>query len=205
MNSDKRDFNAQVAPIHGDISRQDTVVLAHFVRHATNILEYGVGGSTYVIHDNVNPQAGKIYHLETDPNWIVKVQRGLEMFCQRIHDHEFIDTHTDLSFAETRINAIPQPEFDFIFLDAMKEYRPLAARLLWSKLTIGGVMMFHDSRQQDGRDYMFPFLDEVFNEVSEFLPNYWYSNMAVFKKTIRRDYVNWNHKEAGNNRKVWDY
>lgn len=176
----------------GDLSRQDAVVLSKYASQATRILEFGVGGSTQIICQSVDP-AIEIVSLDTKPTWIEKTRAILAGLGvgNKIHFAAYAGWRG-------RVNG----PFDFIFNDGQASERARFAEDAWAFLRVGGVMIFHDTRRAGEMGLVCGFVRRHYLELSEIFPNVDDSNMTVVRRAPPRRHVNWNIKEK---RQPWEY
>jgi len=189
-------FNAYTCPIRGKLSRADTVVLAMECRKAKTIYEFGIGASTYLIHQNASCDS-KLVHTETEQFWIDEVKTRLpEMLrgCKSTRDWVIDKIEDDHNFdGDDGI-------YDLIFVDGFHAMRPLALRKLWLQLRIGGVMLVHDGRHPREINQVHEFLKDRWLEIESFSPTYNHSNMMRLVKCEVQHLADWTQTEKGNNR-----
>jgi len=188
----------------GDLSLEDTDILAQYAKSSKMILEFGCGGSTQVM---AQCGAQKILSVDTDPKWIMATYQRLTL----------IDDHTPVQFLEytTKFNQ----QFDLIFVDGVNELRREFAIDTWQYLRIGGVMIFHDTRRfQDFQNAAWVaqlYFEEISRmDINSLATNGKSSNMTVLHKKNYEPYVNWNETEdkpqwsygtLDNNHDLWNY
>lgn len=170
----------------GDLSLQDAEVLYTIGQKSSSILEFGCGGSTQIF-SQCNPTT--LYSLETDPLWVDVTSKRLQKV-----------SGSPVTFID-QINKIPDTMFDLIFVDGVDYLRKQFAIDTWSKLQVGGVMIFHDTRRfQDFQNAAWV-AQLYFNEISKIEVNApgsdgKSSNMTILYKKQYEPYVNWNHVEG---------
>ncbi len=211
--------------LYGDISRTDAIEIAEISRKSKNILEFGIGGSSYIIHQNSYPES-TIHHIETVKSWnefiISKLQDIVQEYdpptnyCFHYIDLGDIDKLSPteaakLSFDPYGFNFIRELsvniltiKYDFIFVDGLAPLRYSFAHQLWSYLNIGGVMMFHDGKTP----WMLNIISEMVKnyglEIESIEFNHNNSNMIKIVKGHKKEYYNWNDLEKDNNREdLW--
>lgn len=178
----------------GDLSCQDALLLERYARKADSILEFGVGGSTQIIAQSLGTKA-VFTSIDTDPAWIVRTQDALQK----------LDVAARCNFTLYE-NWQPVGQYDLVFDDGADELRASFATQAFQSLSIGGVILFHDTRRyRDVRnvlnliDRFFEEIDEVrFNEAVDGVS----SNITVVRKKKREPYVDWNIAEG---RPAWAY
>ena len=179
----------------GDLSRRDAALLERYARSAESILEFGVGGSTQIIAQSV-PDRAYFLSLDTDAAWIETTQKnlhnlGVEGRCRFMQYEDWIP--------DERL-------FDVVFDDGIEPLRWEFALRSFPLLTIGGVLLFHDTRRpadvQNVLTLIARFSDEIqcvhLNEQIDGGS----SNITVVKKKNKEPYVNWNIEE---NKPPWAY
>lgn len=181
----------------GDLSSQDAALLERYARNATAVLEFGVGGSTQIIAQALSPLAS-FTALDTDPMWVETTQRylarlGVEDRCQMLA-------------YDAWQSRPPLGSYDLIFNDGLLALRPDFARRSFPMLSVGGVMLFHDTRRPFDVRYVLDVVGEFFEEVEDVHLNERFegasSNITAVRKKTREPYVNWNEAEA---RPLWAY
>ena len=202
--------DAYTVKIFGDISRADAVVLSELARRSKRILEFGVGASSYIFHQNADSDA-TILHVDTNAKWIELTKNNLAAlvgdeydaptdyrFC--CFDHT-ADAHKACAEVLGKCQAcVPGGKYDLILVDGYTPIREAFMGEAWPYLAVGGSMVFHDSR----REWIAAFVanlvrDNHLNiEKIDFHPLD--SNMIVVKRGVTKQYFDWNKTEAGNNR-----
>jgi len=184
--------NLQNIKFIGDLSLQDADLLAHYGKLSKNILEFGSGGSTHIFSQC---GAKSILSVETDSYWIEATKLKLTQ----------INNHTPVEFLPYTTNF--NSNFDLIFVDGIDNLRREFAIETWKYLTIGGVMIFHDTRRfQDFQNAAW-IAQLYFNEISNIKVNCvasdgLNSNITVIYKKQHEPYVNWNQVEG---KPQWSY
>jgi len=215
-------FDATFTTIHGDINRADAIELALVVRESKNILEFGIGGSSYIIHQNA-PSDARIFHIETVEFWNEHVKEHLREIVpdeynptqdyafQYLDVEDVIKAKTaggkDPSFDSDVIDFVKSCDtikglspYDFIFVDGVASLRYSFAMQTWDLLDVGGIMMFHDSKRQWTANFISKMIEHYYDEISNISISYLDSNMVTIKKCSKRPYYNWNDIEKENNR-----
>ena len=172
----------------GDLSRHDAALLERYASRAQSALEFGVGGSTQIIAQSI-PDGVPFISLDTDPQWIAITREnlqhlGVENRCQLARYEEWLPDSSC---------------FDFVFNDGVRHYRRDFALRIFPHLTIGGVLLFHDTRRpQDVRNVL-ALVEVFFEEIACVRLNEEIdgatSNITVVQKKIKEPYVNWNDVE----------
>ena len=184
----------------GDLSSQDAALLERYARSATSVLEFGVGGSTQIIAQALSPQAS-FTSLDTDPKWIEITQShlsrlGVNTRCQMLPYEAWIATRTQP----------PLASFDLIFNDGLNTLRRDFAVQSFPLLTVGGVLLFHDTRRSRDVRYVLDVVATFFEEVEHVHLNERFqgasSNITAIRKKPREPYVDWNLAEG---RPPWAY
>jgi len=165
----------------GDLSQQDALVLEEFARTSKNILEFGVGGSTQIF---AQCEPKTLTCIETDPKWIELVRNKVLTFKQATYPN-FYPYTTDFNNS-----------FDLIFVDGVDNLRLDFARKTWKNLTVGGAMLFHDTRRLTDFANVLNTITQFTLEVEMALFNYKDSNISILIKKTAQPYVNWHHVEG---------
>lgn len=175
----------------GDLSLQDADVLVEYAKTANSVLEFGAGGSTQLFIQVCN----SVTSVETEKNWIDVVKKRINKI-----DENF--TVCFKSFDEPL-----QTSYDLIFVDGIKQRRFEFATKAWDFLNENGVMLFHDTTKNWGRDLIKNFFISRFESIDSVILNKLasdskQSNISVFKKRLHKPYVNWQEIE---NKPKWAY
>ena len=181
----------------GDLSSQDAALLERYTRSADSVLEFGVGGSTQIIAQSISPQAS-FTSLDTDPKWI-EITRG---HLARLG----VDARCQMLPYESWIANPPPSSFDLIFNDGLNTLRRDFAFFSFPILTVGGVMLFHDTRRSRDVRYVLDVVETFFEEIENVHLNERIQgasrNITVVRKKTREPYVDWNLAER---RPPWAY
>lgn len=170
----------------GDLSLEDADILSTYGKRSKRILEFGCGGSTQIF-SQCHPD--RLVSIETNPLWIEATARRVKKLLgtePEFRPYDFIPM---------------TEEFDLIFVDGVDSLRRDFAMGTWKLLTVGGVMIFHDTRRfQDFQNAAWV-AQSYFNEiltinVNSRARNNKSSNMTVIIKKEIEPYVNWNHAEG---------
>jgi predicted O-methyltransferase YrrM len=176
-------------PYIGDISSRDAIVLQTYGSAASHILEFGCGASTQVLR---HYSRGSMTSVDTDPAWIKKTQENLAL----------LEIEKPVTFLPYNMFvATVNQSFDLIFDDGVDWYRLEFARKLWPRLTVGGYLLFHDTRRPGDQGNVLAFLGEVYNEVDEVHLNQLSSNITAIRKKAPQPYDNWQISE---NKAHWE-
>lgn len=173
----------------GDLSRCDAKLLELYASRARSVLEFGVGGSTQIIAQSI-PSEASFLSLDTDPRWIAVTRDnlrrlGVEDRCRLVRYGDWpMDEHS----------------FDLIFNDGESRLRRDFALRSFPLLSVGGVLLFHDTRRpQDVRNVL-ALIEVFFEEIASIRLNEQIngvtSNITVVQKKIKEPYVNWNVVEG---------
>ena len=177
----------------GDLSKQDVTVLIKYIRNASNILEFGVGGSTQIICKKKNKLSCFI-SLDTSQKWIDRTISNLQLFS--------IEPDVTFYLYENWEQSIDGKKFDLIFDDGVPELREDFALRAWQYLNINGSLLIHDTRTAE----YIPIVATIFNayylEIDSILVNTHHSNITVITKKANEPYSNWNIDER---KKPWEY
>jgi hypothetical protein len=183
-------FNAYTCKHECDMSRADVVELVCQVRRARSILEFGVGGSSYLLHDNAQDGAN-IEHFDTSPEWITRVRERLPE--AKIYENPATDGMA--SYCKGR--------YDLILIDGQRDLRASYATAFWTNLDVGGVMLIHDCRRMAfGIDVAFAVINSYYNEIEAVHFSINRSNFTRIIKGESVEYENWHETEAGNGNSV---
>jgi spermidine synthase len=188
----------------GDLSLQDADILCRYAGQSQSILEFGSGGSTQLLAQF----NATIVSVETDANWIALTKQRLAQIINA-QPVTFVDYTTEFD-----------QQFDLILVDGVDHLRRDFAIETWKYLTVGGVMLFHDTRRfQDFQNAAWV-AQLYFNEISSIdvnalASNGVSSNITVLHKKGYEPYVNWNDLEGkpkwaygmpdGEHHDVWTY
>jgi predicted O-methyltransferase YrrM len=175
-------------PYIADLSKADARVLVSTARRCQRILEYGTGGSTLLFAQAMVAADGRFVSVDTDPTWIHVTQKKLVDLGDRIVVHpEFQQLNEPLDF----------DDIELVFVDGHDDHRRGFAINAWPRLTLGGVMMFHDTRRLRDIQNVNAIVERYFEEVSGLAVNTQGSNMTlVYKRVVPAIYENWNDVEG---------
>lgn len=174
----------------GDLSRPDAKVLEAFGRRSRSILEFGCGGSTQILSQCLAPGA-RLVSLETDPAWIDRTNRNLDILGVPRGTCEL------LPYAGW-VEALAGRTFDFIFVDGVDEERDAFARTAYPCLDVGGWILYHDTRRRRDLRNLVELIMEHHTEVGEVRINFEHSNLSGFRRKPPEPYENWNETEGRN-------
>lgn len=204
--------DAAFVKISGDISRMDAIELAEFARKSKRILEFGIGGSTYILHQN-SKKGTYILHIENVGFWNEYIKKNLKdkVPCEYdstehydfalINIPDNINENEDMDFNFIKeCPLIGNGNFDFIFVDGIAPLRKLFMYQVWEYLNEYGVMMIHDSKTQWIANFVSDFIKDHYLEIDNIVFHKNNSNMINIIKSERRLYYDWNQIEKGNNR-----
>ena len=183
----------------GDLSLEDADILSKYAKQSTNILEFGVGGSTQILAQCF---PDKLVSVDNNQFWIDVTDKRIRSLENKVspefHFWNPDDNSTDpyLIFSEYKSNS-----FDMIFVDGFWHYRKTFARASWNLLKPGGVVIFHDTRRDFDFEIAIDFAKEKFTEIKLIetnaeASNGKSSNMTVLHKKVAEPYVNWHETEG---------
>ena len=176
----------------GDLSKQDVAVLIKYTQKASNILEFGVGGSTQLVCKNKNKSA-KFISVDTLQVWIDITLKNLQLLS--------IDPDVTFFLYDTWEQSIEGMTFDLIFDDGFEDLRIDFALKAWRYLNVGGSLLIHDTRTIKCVRYVELMLDNYYLEIYLLLVNTNNSNITVINKKAIEPYSNWNIDE---NKQPWN-
>ncbi len=180
-------------PYIADLSAADAVVLVQCARNQTKILEYGVGGSTLLFAQVMQP-GGRLVSLDTELSWIHFTEKKLADLGDRV-------------VASPIFGRIDSPcgmtQADFIFVDGHDDHRRSFGLLAWPLLKLGGMIAFHDTRRLRDVQNVNALIEEYFEEVGDVRYNTASSNITlIYKRHVQATYENWNDVEK---KEPWMY
>lgn len=179
----------------GDLSAQDAALLARYASGARSVLEFGAGGSTQIIAQALCV-GGSFVSIDTDPQWIATTRTnlrrlGVEDRCQFLSYDEWSPDAT---------------QFDLVFNDGLRNLRRDFAHRSFPQLTIGGTLLFHDTRRRLDVCDVTSLVEVFFEEIDQVQLNERFdgssSNITSVRKKAREPYVDWNAAEG---RPPWAY
>jgi tRNA A58 N-methylase Trm61 len=173
----------------GDLSVQDVNLLCTLSRSANSILEFGVGASTQILAQAA-PTFANITSVETDPEWISRTKAILDL----IKSSHRIEFKTYDEWREGIDNKIPA-QYDLIFNDGVDNLRADFAERSWPLLSIGGYLVFHDTRRSHDFSNVLNFCQQHYLEINDVKINANSSNLTLMTKKLPEPYVNWNAVE----------
>lgn len=174
----------------GDLSIHDAKMLWSLGCDSKAILEFGVGGSTQIFAQCSPPQG--LTSVETDPAWI-----------ERTKDNLALISHTDwIAPRFIPYDFFTGGTFDLIFVDGVPSKRLEFAQRAWPMLSVGGKMVFHDTRRFEYFREAAWIIQSFFNEVCHVEVNPQDTNLTIIEKDEPRFYENWNMTEG---KPLWAY
>lgn len=173
----------------GDLSIADAKSLYRLGLNRSNILEFGVGGSTQIF---AQCKPVQFTSVETDPAWVERTKNNL----RRINHKEW----TPPKFVP--YDLFTGGAFDLIFVDGIPSKRLDFAMRVWPMLDIGGHMVFHDTRRFEYFREAAWVIQSFFTEVRQVNVNIDGSNLTVIEKGPALSYENWNLTEG---KPAWAY
>jgi hypothetical protein len=177
----------------GDLSEQDVAVLIKYIKKASNILEFGVGGSTQIIC-KIKKKSARFISTDTSQNWIDLTIENLQLLS--------IKPAVTFYLYESWEQSIEGMTFDFIFDDGVPDLRKDFGLRAWKYLNVGGSLLIHDTRTiQHIRDVE-AIVDNYYLEIDSILLNINHSNITAIRKKLEEPYSNWNIVE---NKQAWEY
>jgi predicted O-methyltransferase YrrM len=175
----------------GDLSANDADLLARMSSSASNILEFGVGGSTQIFAQSA-PEHARITSVETNLGWIERTGSLLRAMGQR-HRVAFLEYS---EWLDTRAAPGDEAPYDIIFDDGVDALRADFAERAWPALAIGGKLLFHDTRRPRDVMNVLNFCARHFVDVDSIELNAASSNISILTKKRPQPYVNWNTAEG---------
>lgn len=151
-------YRTRVKKFVGLLSDEDAELLERYATQARRILEFGAGGSTHIM-SQAAPADARIVTVESDPAWIARVRQDLAQLGMTDRRVRFVGYDVWTRAEDTR------GPFDLIFVDGASDRRLDFATAAWPRLTVGGVMLFHDTRNLASPRH----LDNAFATVRRFL------------------------------------
>lgn len=173
----------------GDISRQDAELLEEYAGRSRSVLEFGVGGSTQVIAQSI-PDGASFISLDTNEEWISVTRKNLERLgvenrCRMVAYKKWSND---------------QNRYDLIFDDGEGSLRRDFALRSFPMLTVGGSMLFHDTRRLSDVRNVLAVIEIFFEEIEHVHMNERVggisSNITVIRKKVKEPYVDWNTVEG---------
>lgn len=173
----------------GDLSREDAALLESYASKARSVLEFGMGGSTQIIAQSI-PEWGSFISLDTEMEWRDKTRKilrrlGVENRCVLL---AFEDWPKD------------RHGYDLIFNDGKNSMRREFGLQSFPLLSIGGALLFHDTRRAGDIENVMAVVGKHFEEIEYVLLNEKVggvsSNITVIRKKAREPYTNWNATEG---------
>jgi len=164
----------------GDLSINDAELLEHYSRCSSDILEFGVGGSTQIFAQTAKKPG---LSLDTDLRWVKTTQNKIDELGVSWNFKPLLEWE-------------PSGSYDLVFVDGNDAYRRRFAHQSFPLLRVGGHMIFHDTRRAMDIANVTSVIGLHFNEIDAVYFNQWHSNMTVIRKKTNEPYVNW-HKVEG--------
>ena len=165
----------------GDISKEDAQVLADLAINAKSILEFGVGATTQVLR---HYSEGSMTSLDTNPMWVSKTIQNLANLGI-IKEVVFLD-----------YRAFFPTSYDLIFDDGIAELRLEFALKTWRYLSIGGFLVFHDTRRLPDMQNVCRVIEAFYPEMETIELNKNKSNLTVIKKKEPAHFEDWGFAEG---------
>ncbi len=172
----------------GDLSKEDAALLEGYASKARSVLEFGVGGSTQIIAQSI-PEWASFLSLDTEREWREKTRLilrrlGVENRCVMIGYEDWpLDRRYDLIFNDGK--------------DALRKEFGLRSFPL---LSIGGSLLFHDTRRAGDIQNVMAVVEKYFEEIESVSLNERVgrlsSNITVIRKKDMEPYTNWNATEG---------
>ncbi len=178
----------------GDLSHEDSEVLAALAREAGRILEYGVGASTQIFAQSAAPSTD-VLSLDTEDYWIHRTRAILEEMVPghgvRLRRFQRL----------TELDDLIDGSFDLIFDDGHEDLRLEFGLASWRMLEAGGKFVLHDTRRRGDIANVLFLAARYFREIERIDLNPAGSNLSILHKCARKPYVDWNKQE---NRAAWE-
>jgi len=146
-----------------------------------------VGGSTQIFAQAA-PPGTPIFSVDTDDGWIERTKENLAKLSVR-------ERVTFLTY-QAMWSEIADEKFDLIFDDGRDDLRLEFARQTWDRLSVGGMLVFHDTRRARDAANVFAIASERFLEIDMIRVNVSGSNLTSILKKDAEPYVNWNYVEG---------
>lgn len=183
----------------GLLSIADAELLEAYAAKSHAILEFGMGGSTHIFAQCLR-DGDRLVSVETRPEWIVLTQKRL---------HKLGATKGVALLQDAAWQAKPTPgPFDLVFIDGAAPRRLPFALDAWRRLSIGGWLLFHDTRNRRDRDIdnALRFIRTTLDEVDEVRLNEKSggrtSNLTAIRRKKAEPWVNWPKTEG---KPAWAY
>jgi predicted O-methyltransferase YrrM len=177
----------------GDLSKQDVSVLIKYIKKASNILEFGVGGSTQIIC-KIKKKSARFISIDTSQDWIDRTIDNLQLLSIKADVNFFLYGNWEQS--------IEGISFDFIFDDGVPDLRKDFGLTVWKYLNVGGSLLIHDTRTIERIRDVELIIDNYYLEIDSILANTNHSNITVITKKMKEPYTDWNIVE---NKRAWEY
>ena len=193
----------------GDLSDSDALLIEQYASSSgvRSVLEFGAGGSTQIIAQCLDRAGAELVSVETDPRWIATTRERLGLLGVS-NRCRFVNY---AGWRRTKVVRSSQP-FSLVFVDGLGAERLNFARAAWPLLSVGGVMLFHDTRRPQDVANVLALVSERNEEVASVImneapahvshDNSSSSNTTVVLKKKRERYVNWKSRSG---RPKWRY
>jgi hypothetical protein len=177
----------------GALSKQDVSVFIKYAKKASNLLEFGVGGSTQIIC-KIKKKSARFISIDTSQYWIDLTIDNLQL----------LSIKPDVTFYlyENWEQSIEGMTFDFIFDDGVHYLRKDFGLRVWKYLNVGGSLLIHDTRTIEHIRDVEAIIDNYYLEIDSILVNTNHSNITVITKKVIEPYSDWNLAE---NKQAWEY
>lgn len=189
-------FTPHLDRIEGDISRLDAIELAKLAEGCRNILEFGVGASSIFLRKYSDAY---IVYMDTSQEWLDKTKNKLDVLGLLHHNNKelFFLIKNDNLEGNYLIERLDQR---LIFIDGKSDLRLFFALIAFKSLTIGGKMVFHDTKHKTHQEDICKLLADKYMEIKSIECNIGGSNLTVITRGPLQVYENWNETEKNDNR-----
>lgn len=126
-----------------DVDTRDAIVTVLLEKQPKNILEFGLGTSSIILHNYAKNTGSKCMTIEGQSSWIKAMSRHIEeqkMNVKLCNDHEItFNGATTIIPLGWRQEVVSNYPFDFVFLDG-----PIGWPYSWPRTQILGVVPYLD-------------------------------------------------------------
>lgn len=188
----------------GDLSTQDEKTLRFLATISHDILEFGVGGSTQIIQQEIQSLAAdgiddiNFLSLDTSQEWIditIKNMTKMNLPIPWIAHYEHFMNPDVLQHH-------PKEHFDLVFDDGVDNLRRDFAERIWPYIKPEGVLAFHDTRRPADMDNFLYIVNKFKDEIETVDFNVDNSNISLIWKKNPTPFENWQITE---NLEKWEF